>query len=400
MRLFKYFSFLIIVALISCTEKVSDNKKNIVPPDSLKSIEKIKNETKEEIAEEIPLVQTKKIKFSEDIPLRGIYLSAYIVASSKYDGITKKAEKAGINSVTFDLKNMNGHVFYKSPLLASYGREKVKPIIDIPKLVKDLHSRDMKAVSRLVMFHDMYLAKQDTLLCPKYENGQVWRESKRRQPSWLDSSHPENQKRLLGIIKEVARQGVDEIQLDYVRFPTGGNLSEAIFYFQEEDEKRAQRDTLYVRRTKYDVIESFVRRAKAICDKYDVTLAADVFAIVSWQHYQDVKNTGQKLSYITQHLDYIHPMIYTSHFARNFNYRQDVWNEPYDILFKGTSLTINNSSEECRIAPYIQANAWKVNYTKDYIYSQISAIADAGGSGFLLWNAQNNYDDVLDWLSK
>ncbi|MEA1972430.1 MAG: putative glycoside hydrolase [Candidatus Cloacimonadota bacterium] len=392
-----FFTFLVL--LISCENK----KENILIDNESISVEqKIENKvTKiEKKPKQIPISKIPKYEISKNMTVRGIYMSAYTVASKKFIPLLEHAKKAKINSVKFELKNMNGHVFYKSPILAHYGSDKLKPIINIPSLVKTLHEQDMKAVSRVVMFHDMYLAVEDSTLCPKYASGYVWRESSRRAPSWLDPSDERNQKRLLGIIEEIARQGVDEIQLDYVRFPTGGKLSEAIFDFNLVDQDRAKDDSLYVSRHKYDIIKEFVKKAKSICDKYDVGLAADVFAIVSWQHHADVSNTGQKLSYMSQHLDFLHPMIYSSHFAKNFNFRDDVWNEPYDILFKGTKLTNIYSEKSCKIVPYIQANSWKVNYGKDYVNSQISAIIDAKGDGFILWNAQNNYNKILSWLSE
>jgi len=390
--------FLLSIVIFSCKKNDSKvvAKINEVKADSV-FIKVSKPKTK---INEIPISQIQKLMFSDNTFVRGLYLSAYTVASKNFIKILEKSEKAKINTIVFDLKNMNGHVFYKSPSLASYGREKVIPIINIPKLVKTLHKRDMKAVARVVMFHDMYLAKNDTTLCASKKDGTVWRESYKKVPSWLDPSDERNQIRLLKIIDEIARQGVDEIQLDYIRFPTGGNLSQANFDFNSEDANMSEKDSLYVKRNKYDIISKFVSKAKTICDKYEVSLAADVFAIVSWQNTNDVRNTGQRLSLISENLTYLHPMLYSSHFANNFNYRNNVWNEPYDILFKGTSLAIKNSDKKCKVIPYIQANGWKVNYIDDYIYSQIAAIYDASGEGFLLWNAQNKYDKVLDWLIK
>ncbi len=91
-------------------------------------------------------------------------------------------------------------------------------------------------------------------------------------------------------------------------------------------------------------------------------------------------------------------MIYPSHFANDFNYRKNVRLEPYDILYKGTKLSIKFSNINCKIVPYIQAFDWLSNYSKEYLFSQIVAIEDAGGEGFILWNAFNNYETTLDWI--
>jgi len=194
--------------------------------------------------------------------------------------------------------------------------------------------------------------------------------------------------------------GVDEIQLDYVRFPTDGKLNDADFYFMKEDREFAKTDSTYKKRNKYDIIEKFVNDAGVICKKHDVRLTCDVFAIVSWQNDIDVRNTGQKISLMTKHISSLHPMIYASHFVRNYNHREDVWNEPYDILFKGTQLTLDNASTNCKIIPYIQAFDWQSNYKADYLYAQIQAIKDSNGHGYILWNAFNNYEKTLNWIKE
>ena len=341
-------------------------------------------------------IDSKKIK-----PFRftkGIYLSAYTVASSRFKTILDTAKVAGINTVVFDLKNMNGDVFFSVPQKDEMRQDRYINIINIPRTVKALHEHNMRAVSRIVMFHDQFSAKMDSTLRAKSVEGKSWKENERRKASWLDSSNSSVQEDLLYLIEQAARSGVDEIQLDYVRFPTGGKLSNAVFQFMEEDEIYAASDSNYVKRTKPDIIEDFVRRAKEICDKYEVTLAADVFAIVAWQNKTDVSNTGQNISKLTQYLDMIHPMIYSSHFAENFGHRKDVPNEPYYIMYKGTKLTQKYSNSDCRVVPYIQSNSWKVNYSAEYIYGQIEAIKEAGGEGYILWNASCRYEKTLGWI--
>ena len=76
----------------------------------------------------------------------------------------------------------------------------------------------------------------------------------KRKPSWLDSSNKQVQKDLLALVREVARQGVDEIQMDYIRFPTQGKLSGAIIDFQAKDSLYAKQDSNYVFRRKEDIM--------------------------------------------------------------------------------------------------------------------------------------------------
>ena len=142
----------------------------------------------------------------------------------------------------------------------------------------------------------------------------------------------------------------------------------------------------------------FVSRAKIICDKYDVTLTADVFAIVSWQRSADINATGQDIKKMTKYLDAIHPMIYSSHFAKDFGFRKNLYNEPYFIVYKGSVLSKKYADINCRVIPYIQSNSWKVNYGYDYIVGQIQAVIDSKSDGYILWNASNRYYQTLRWI--
>ncbi len=230
--------FLIIIAvviiLLGCEKNIPEEKENIKSKISNEEISEKKEAEKKEIVE-----LYKKIKKLNDPDFtKGIYLTSYTIASEKFKPILDKAEEAGINTVVFDIKNMKGDVFLSGGQKDSVRAEKYKPIINIAETVKELHRRKMKAVSRIVVFHDQQLAKGFPDLRPQRITGGAWSESKRREPSWLDSSNPKVQEEVLDIIEGVAKYGVDEIQMDYIRFPTQGKLAEADFYFQKEDKAK------------------------------------------------------------------------------------------------------------------------------------------------------------------
>jgi len=376
----------ILLGLVSC-EKKTEKKIHRQPVKKTVTTKVKKPQTK--IPEKIkPFAFTK-----------GIYLTAYTVHSKKFKPIIKEAVKAGINTVVFDIKNMNGDVFFDNDSRIKYLGKNHKKIVNINKTVRYLHKNGMRAIARIVMFHDQYLANSQDELRPESKKNDYWQESKRKK-AWLDSSNPKVQNYLFNIIDLVAGSGVDEIQLDYIRFPTQGNQRDAYFYFQKMDDKKAEKDSLYVKRKREDVIIRFLSKVKKMCRQNNVTLGGDVFAITAWQRKVDISATGQNIKRMTKYLDSIHPMIYPSHFSRNFSFRENIHNEPYYIVFIGTSLTKKSTEKNCRVIPYIQANSWKANYIPDYVYAQIQAVKDAGGKGFILWNASSDYNETFKWLIK
>ena len=325
----KYVLFFLLIFSISCTEKKDNEIKNDVESKIVKTdtLEKVAKPEKQKIKIEQPKHDiTKKIQYEKFT--KGIYLTAYTINTPKFHAVLDSAEAAGINTLIFDIKNMNGHVFLRMQQTGFLTSENIKPIVNINKVVKAAHKRNMRAVARVVMFHDQLTAQRDSILRPENINGGVWKESKRKKASWLDSSNSQVQNTLLDIIEVIAKKGVDEIQMDYIRFPTQGKISDAVFAFQKEDSLKAKSDSTYILRQKADIIMDFVSRAKRICDKYDVTLTADVFAIVAWQRSADINATGQDIKKMTKYLDAIHPMVYSSHFAKDFGFRENLYNEP------------------------------------------------------------------------
>ncbi|MBN1948614.1 MAG: hypothetical protein JW784_02605 [Candidatus Cloacimonetes bacterium] len=321
------------------------------------------------------------------------------MASSGFYPILDSLVAAGLNTVIFDLKNMKGDVFFSGVQKDSLLNAKHKPIFSIESVIKELHARNLKAVARMVMFHDTYLAEKMEEARPESRtSGKAWTENKRRGPAWLDPSDIFVQRNLLDLIKIACSSGIDELQLDYIRFPTQGNLADAVFDFEKEDAIQLEADSTYTERTKTDIIEDFVFEVRQICSEWKVTLTADIFAIVAWQREQDVRNTGQDITRLSPHLDAIHPMIYSSHFDKNFSYREDTHNEPYYIVYQAARLTGEKADSLCRVIPYIQANGWQVNYGREYVWAQLKAVEDSGSNGFIIWNSSNKYFKTLNWI--
>ncbi|MBN1327317.1 MAG: hypothetical protein JW996_05145 [Candidatus Cloacimonetes bacterium] len=365
----------------------------MVSSDSVNSIEIDDNVIPDSLNETRPL-PSQTIDFT-----RGIYYTAYTLASQNFPELLGQAKAASINTIVFDLKNMHGDIFFSRGQKDSLTAENIIPIINIDETVKSLHDQDMKAVSRVVMFHDRYLAGKYPELRPQTESGNPWQEYPQGEPSWLDPSNPKVQNHLLTLIEEIASSGIDELQMDYIRFPTQGSQSEAIFHFQKEDSLKSLQDSTYIKRSRSDIIEQFIKEAYDICSKHGTRLTADVFAIVSWQRKVDIESTGQDIRKISIYLNAIHPMIYSSHFDKNFGFRKDAHNEPYYLVYQAIGLLKSNITNNCLIIPYLQANNWRVNYKSEYISAQLQAVKDTDSDGYILWNSANRYAETLKWIT-
>ena len=100
----------------------------------------------------------------------------------------------------------------------------------------------------------------------------------------------------------------------------------------------------------------------------------------------------------SKYMDVIYPMLYPSHYT-NDEYRIS---HPYETVREGVA----NSLKRCqntRIVAYIQGFTWKVDRSgksmKEYLEAQIQAVEDAGGHGWVIWNAENKYQESYSAIS-
>ena len=332
--------------------------------------------------------------------MKGLYVTAYRAADRSFEDYLKRAKDAGINTIVFDVKEMQGVVYFSIRNHSHLSHTYSEPILNINNVVAKIHSHGLYAVARVVQFYNVETAQKHPELQPMSKDGGFWQE-KTNTPAWLDSSHPIVQAELLKIIDIVASSSVDEIQLDYVRFPTEGRLSNALFYFESEDAARMAQDSTYVAREKREIIRDYVKAVRSVVDRYNVYLSADIFAIVAWQRSLDIRNTGQDIEYLSPYLHHIHPMIYSSHFSDGFEFAaEDFIQKPYAIVKAGLEMTIKKTENSCKVIPYLQAFGWRINFTREYMIDQLNAAFDSGSNGYIMWNAGGNYNTSLSWLKE
>ncbi len=315
---------------------------------------------------------------------RGIYLTAWMAGSERGLDLIRRWREAGGNAVAFDIKDVEGRVAmpFSNPLAP---KDENPPIRDLPKFVHFLHAHGIHAIARIALFKDAYLAQHDPQLDPRSrQTGQLWRD--KGQVVWVDPSLPAVQDYNLALAKAVARSGVDEIQFDYVRFPTSGDEDDAEFSF-EAAHPNWQRSR---------VINAFLKRAYAELHPMGVLVSLDVFGVAAWEQKVDLAHTGQDIPQMARYCDVLSPMIYPSHF---FGF--DGIAVPGDAPehFIGESMKRFRqvtAASGVVLRPWLQAFAWRTpDYSPQYVTEEVSVARQEGGIGFLLWNAGNNYTQAL-----
>ncbi|MCD6329838.1 MAG: LysM peptidoglycan-binding domain-containing protein [Candidatus Cloacimonetes bacterium] len=324
--------------------------------------------------------------------LCGIYLNTYSLTENNVQRIISKYDSLGCNALVVDFSNVRGTLFYSSMNSIARENDLNIPIISHPrKLANLLHKYGIEFIARVTMFKDTTLAHNypdwRPVLIP--DSTDTLASEKKLKEHWLNPNNQEVQKYKLDIIKEIISLGVDEIQLDYVRFPTEGHLLNADFGIPDS-------------MTKQDVITDFISKVFEVTQQEGVTLSADIFGIVALQHPDDVRNTGQDIRRIMPFLDRIHPMIYPSHFYGEFWGKAHPGKEPYYFIYRICSVLREEIEDDNKIIPYLESFSLYNNSVDPFtISAQIQAVKDAGlEGGFLFWNAGANYEATWEALEE
>lgn len=320
---------------------------------------------------------------------RTLYFSGKSICSPELLSRLPEYKKLGINAIVFDVKDIPGFLSYKSrvELAIETNAARYSYTDDMRKIIRYLKAHDIYVIARIACFRDNTIAKaRPDLAIQSAKSGTVW--NKGKGEVWLDPTNKRVQDYTIDIAKEAASTGVDEIQFDYIRFPTTGDLSDAQYAYSFGNMK------------KEDTITLFLKRAYQELQPFHVYVSIDIFGVVAWGHSGDIAQTGQRISKLGNYCDVISPMLYPSHFNDNFKGFKHPGDNPYYFISEGVK-KVQEQAPGTLVRPWLQAFAWRVsNYNPDYIVEQVKASVDTESSGYLFWNAKNSYGTVLEGMKR
>lgn len=321
---------------------------------------------------------------AEGAEVRGIYLTGPACGVGSVLQRVDRFIAAGGNTVVFDAKDIDGAVSYRSEAeLAGWGPGRTAPVIpSLPAMLDQFHRRGLHVVARLAVFLDGNLGLRRPDLALRAPDGAPWEE---RGCTWLDPAHPDVHAYHLALARELAAAGVDEIQLDYVRYPTNGWRGDW------------QGDLLRTASRRQEVIAGFLASVRDSLAGTDVLLSADLFGIMAWERTEDLALTGQHVPTLARLVDVICPMIYPSHFAPGFEGRRQPADEPAWLVGEATRRFRQLAGPDVRVRPWLQAFPWRVtDFDGAYVAAQVQAARAAGADGWCLWNPASQYEAALE----
>ena len=128
--------------------------------------------------------------------------------------------------------------------------------------------------------------------------GNIWRDPEKM--GWVDPNYKQVWDYNVALAVEAAHMGFDEVQFDYVRFPTDGNVGVAQFALPNSEENRTA------------AIAGLLQRAHSALKPLGTKLGVDVFGYAAW--VPNDLGIGQHIETIAPYIDVLSPMVYPSTF--------------------------------------------------------------------------------------
>ncbi len=323
---------------------------------------------------------------------KGVYLPAYQAKTEaglqRYFDLLKNNK---LDTLVIDMKDDYGFVRYDSREESIKAVGAVRPFIKLEDFTAQAKQHGVYLVARIVVFKDKQLYRyQRYRYAVKNKTGEPWQgyhiDKNEQQPIeeyWVDPYNERVWEYNTAIAEELIRRGFDEIQFDYIRFPTDGdNLHEARYPAQEHG------------MDKESALMSFLAHARK---KIQAPISIDIYGANGW--YRTGARTGQEVEVLADYVDVICPMFYPSHFRQSFLAQEPEKERPYRIYQQGSYRNKFIARNRAVIRPWTQAFYLPVSYDKkfydaDYVQRQIIGIQDSIDEGYAYWNNSGRYTDI------
>lgn len=323
------------------------------------------------------------------VSIHGLFLTGWVAGDKKrLQSLITTVKAAGINAFVINVKDDDGNITYlmQNPLVRAMGAEQAQ-IPDIRALLRTLHQNGIYAIARIVTFKDPVVAPKNPTLAVQRTSGGLYKDAS--GATWLDPYNQKNWDYILAVAQGAARDGFDEIQFDYVRFPGDGNLL-GLTYPANNGHPFAS------------VITTFLTRAESTVKPFGIPVGADIFGLTTVA--SNDMGIGQEMLKVGGAVNVISPMVYPALYATGTFGESDPGGDPYNTVFQSLSTAktrLETAKETVSMVPWLQDFSLKDHYGPQQVQQEILALQAAGYDQFFLWNPACNYPpDILAALSE
>ncbi|MFQ6015213.1 MAG: putative glycoside hydrolase [Anaerolineae bacterium] len=316
----------------------------------------------------------------EPFVAKGIYIPFGLLADqARVKTLVELVNHTELNAVVVDVKGDRGMLAYDSqiPLAQAVGAVRTD-LMDLKELLRLCRERDIYTIARIVVFKDNPLAHGQPDLAVKRGDESIWLD--KEGLGWGNPFRREVWDYNIAIAREIAALGFDELQFDYIRFPSDGDIG-AIVY-QEENTAA----------TRAAALRGFMSQLYEALRPLAIFTSADVFGLTVW--IPNEMGIGQTIEDVAPFVDYLQPMLYPSTFIPgNLGYANPALH-PYQVVYRSSVEAARRT--DTKIRPWLQHySLYGVKYGEEEMLAQKQAAIDAGTYGWTFWNAGGVYNPAI-----
>jgi len=310
--------------------------------------------------------------------VRGIHLSAWIAGSKKHrQKIKQLFAETELNTVVIAVKEYNGEVYIPGVKTAQEIGAYRAAMPDIRTFLDELKKDGVYTSARIVLFKDSIAATMRPEWAVRDASGNIWKNNK--GTAWVDPYNRNTWEYNFAVAEACIDLGFEEIQFDYVRFPSDGEVSQCR-YSQPHSSTTAINN-----------LGDFLRAArKRLKEKRGANISVDVFGLTTAVEHD--MGIGQNIVAMAKEADFICPMVYPSHYPKgSFGYRNPN-SQPYPIVCKSMEKASRRLGLDTgKLRPYLQDFSLGYKYTSKEVREQIQACYDMDIPEWTLWNPRSSY---------
>ena len=235
-------------------------------------------------------------------------------------------------------------------------------------------------IGRIAVFQDpLYTKLHPELAVKSKSTGGVWKD--RKGLSFIDVGAKPYWDYITSLAKDSYTLGFDEINFDYVRYPSDGNMADALYTFTIGTS------------TKAEMLKSFFSYLHSQLVNTGMKTSVDLFGMTTTN--TDDLGIGQVLENTLPYFDYVSPMVYPSHWPTGWNNFKNPAANPYEVIkismASAVARAVAASSSPLKLRPWLQDFNLGADYTAAMIDDQIKATYDVGLTSWMMWDPKNLY---------
>lgn len=355
----------------------------------------------------LPVEEAPKTKhLSPPESVKAIYMSQCAVGTPSFrTSLSNLLDSTELNAIVIDIRDYTGGIAFptENPVLKDMVSDKCGAH-DMQAFIETLHEKNIYVIGRITVFQNPLYTKMHPDQAVQHVNGGVWKDHKGL--AFVDVGAQEYWPTVVELAKESYAVGFDEINFDYIRYPSDGDMKAAVYI---------KRDG----KTKQEMLEDFFKYLHDNLEPTGVVMSADLFGMVT-TNYDDL-NIGQVLERALPYFDYIAPMVYPSHYPSGFNGWKNVNAVPYDlmkfVMQSAIDRTVSTTSRipsyaytrigtstpatyskpaypASKMRPWLQDFDYPVEYTPEMVADQIRANQEIGLNSYMFWDPSNKYSSL------